>query len=311
MPGSTVAVFTGEFDVTADYVIAELNRRKVPVVRCDPGEFPSSLAIGARLDAQHWAGHISTATRRLDLEDVACAWWRRPSPIETPAEQPASKWVQGENRAGVNGLLACLPWLNHPDVIRRAEHKPVQLTTAAITGLTVPPTLLTNDPNEVRAFAKEHETLIYKPLNTGLLDECRIIYASRVDLDRLDGVTLAMNMFQVEVPKDHELRVTIVDGQVFAARIDALTDAGRQDWRADYKNLSYTVAELPAKVITQLRYFMARMNLRFAAIDMIVTPDGRHVFLEANPNGQWAWIEDETGLPIAAAIADALEGRRS
>jgi hypothetical protein len=31
-------------------------------------------------------------------------------------------------------------------------------------------------------------------------------------------------------------------------------------------------------------------------------------FLEANPNGQGAWIENETGLPIAAAIADALEG---
>lgn len=27
-----------------------------------------------------------------------------------------------------------------------------------------------------------------------------------------------------------------------------------------------------------------------------------------NPNGQWAWIEQETGQPIAAAIADALIG---
>jgi D-alanine-D-alanine ligase-like ATP-grasp enzyme len=49
-------------------------------------------------------------------------------------------------------------------------------------------------------------------------------------------------------------------------------------------------------------------RLRFAALDFIVTPDGEYVFLEANPNGQWAWIEHETGLPIAAAIADALEG---
>ncbi|MGH3885301.1 MAG: hypothetical protein ACRDSZ_01825, partial [Pseudonocardiaceae bacterium] len=31
--------------------------------------------------------------------------------------------------------------------------------------------------------------------------------------------------------------------------------------------------------------------------------------LELNPNGQWAWIEDETGLPISSALADALEGR--
>ncbi|MGH3800408.1 MAG: hypothetical protein ACRDTD_09805 [Pseudonocardiaceae bacterium] len=32
--------------------------------------------------------------------------------------------------------------------------------------------------------------------------------------------------------------------------------------------------------------------------------------LECNPNGQWAWIEDETGLPISSALADALEGYR-
>lgn len=30
------------------------------------------------------------------------------------------------------------------------------------------------------------------------------------------------------------------------------------------------------------------------------------MFLEINPNGQWAWLQDATGLPISAAIADAL-----
>src|SRR6185312_4199806 len=83
---------------------------------------------------------------------------------------------------------------------------------------------------------------------------------------------------------------------------------GRQDWRADYANIRYSAAVLPVAVADMLREYMLRLRLRFAAVDMVVTPEGEHVFLEANPNGQWAWIEDETGLPIAAAIADALEG---
>ncbi|WP_435858953.1 hypothetical protein [Streptomyces varsoviensis] len=29
--------------------------------------------------------------------------------------------------------------------------------------------------------------------------------------------------------------------------------------------------------------------------------------LECNPNGQWAWLEDAAGLPIARAIAGLLE----
>ncbi|MEU7317100.1 hypothetical protein [Streptomyces sp. NPDC007083] len=30
--------------------------------------------------------------------------------------------------------------------------------------------------------------------------------------------------------------------------------------------------------------------------------------LEANPCGQWDWIEHATGLPLAQAIADELQG---
>src|SRR4029453_19406378 len=47
--------------------------------------------------------------------------------------------------------------------------------------------------------------------------------------------------------------------------------------------------------------------LRFGAIDLIETPEGEHVFLENNPNGQWYWVEMMTGQPMARAMADLLE----
>ena len=34
--------------------------------------------------------------------------------------------------------------------------------------------------------------------------------------------------------------------------------------------------------------------------------DDRFVFFEINPNGQWAWIEQLTGQPLSAALADEL-----
>lgn len=51
---------------------------------------------------------------------------------------------------------------------------------------------------------------------------------------------------------------------------------------------------------------MSTPGLRFGALDFLLTPEVAWVFLEVNPNGQWAFIEQATGLPIAAAIADAL-----
>jgi glutathione synthase/RimK-type ligase-like ATP-grasp enzyme len=55
--------------------------------------------------------------------------------------------------------------------------------------------------------------------------------------------------------------------------------------------------------------FMKALRLRFGAFDFLVSPSRGWVFLECNPSGQWAWIEEATGQPIASAIADALTGQ--
>jgi len=47
--------------------------------------------------------------------------------------------------------------------------------------------------------------------------------------------------------------------------------------------------------------------LNYGALDFVITPAGDWRFLEVNPNGQWLWLADETGLPIAEAIADELQ----
>ena len=51
---------------------------------------------------------------------------------------------------------------------------------------------------------------------------------------------------------------------------------------------------------------LGRLDLPFGAFDFAVTPDEEWVFLEINPNGQWGWIEDHTGLHITDAIVDHL-----
>lgn len=40
-----------------------------------------------------------------------------------------------------------------------------------------------------------------------------------------------------------------------------------------------------------------------------LTPEGRHVFLEVNPAGEFFWLERENGFPISDALADVLLDR--
>ncbi|WP_424528879.1 hypothetical protein ACOZ38_04145 [Sphaerisporangium viridialbum] len=83
-------------------------------------------------------------------------------------------------------------------------------------------------------------------------------------------------------------------------------DSDLLDWRRDYDRLSYTVIEPPPGLAEGCLAYVGALGLRFGAFDFALTGDGVPVFLECNPNGQWAWLEDATGLPIAAAIADLL-----
>ena len=63
---------------------------------------------------------------------------------------------------------------------------------------------------------------------------------------------------------------------------------------------------MPDEVVVKLRAFMGVLGLIYSAIDMRLTPDGEYVFLEVNPAGQWLFIEDRTGQPITAAVAEHL-----
>lgn len=308
----TVLVVTQPFDATADYVVAELHERGVPVFRCNPGDFPRRLTLTARL-REGWTGSLHLPDREIALSDVGCAWYRRPTAFEFGDDLSAEerRWSTAEARLGLGGVLATFPrWLNHPSDIARAEYKPLQLQTARAVGLTVPDTLITNDPEVARRFAKEHDQVVYKPLSAvGVSedDEYRLVYANRVTVDDItDTVAATAHLFQTWVDKAYEVRLTVIDDDFFAIRIDAESPAAAIDWRTDYNNLTYSVVGTPDEVRQDVSRLLDMLRLRFAALDFVVTPSGEWVFLEANPNGQWAWLQDATGAPIAVAIADAL-----
>ena len=57
----------------------------------------------------------------------------------------------------------------------------------------------------------------------------------------------------------------------------------------------------------QLVQYLKHLNIPFGAFDFILTPENEFVFLECNPNGQWLWIEELTGMTISQSIANWLE----
>lgn len=238
----SVLILTHQFDPTADRVVHELNNRDVSVFRMDTSEFPERLSVGAELIHGQWSGQLRTARRCLDLSVVSGAYYRRPTNFEFHPDLSTNerRWAGVQARMGLGGLLATLePWLNHPHQISYAEYKPVQLRIAVACGLKVPRTLVTNEPETARAFVTEVGRAVYKPFSgSGIYDDdgFRQVFCTVVESEQCDNpnVSRTMHLFQEAVPKDYEIRLTVVDDQFFAARIDGKSQAAQVDWRSDY-----------------------------------------------------------------------------
>jgi glutathione synthase/RimK-type ligase-like ATP-grasp enzyme len=131
------------------------------------------------------------------------------------------------------------------------------------------------------------------------------------DLADLSGLSLCPATFQELVPKSLEIRVTVVGQQVLSAAVDSqVSERATHDWRRDGAGMiqDWRAYQLPLDVEEKLLRIMDYFSLNYGAIDIILTPDNRHVFLELNPSGEFFWLEHAPGLPNSDAIADVLLG---
>lgn len=64
--------------------------------------------------------------------------------------------------------------------------------------------------------------------------------------------------------------------------------------------------DLPTDIVIKLHELRRGLGLNWGAVDLIRTPAGQYVFLEINPNGQWLWVEESTGMQISQSFAENL-----
>lgn len=307
-----VLVATETDDLTADMVISELNRRSVPVTRFNPADIGSALTVSARFGScpVPVAGQLRTESRTVDLTRIRSVYWRRPAwPDFGHLGADDARFAGAQVRYGLGGTLYALDgplWVNHPLRNAAADYKPHQLAVAQRLGFAVPPTVVTNCPDEARSFAASHDQVIFKTLRWTPYQRDGVAVTGWADpvteAEIGEGVTVVPHLFQAVVDKAADLRVLIVGREVFVVRIES----GMLDWRKDYSALSYRVSSLPDRVETALLAYLDHFGLASGSFDLAVDKAGDLWWLELNPNGQWGWLEESTGLAMSAAFAELL-----
>ncbi len=235
-------------------------------------------------------------------------------------DSAVAEWAEMECRSVVRGLyehIAYDRWISHPFAIERANAKLWQLRVAHELEFTVPPYLLTTNPDEALAFIQHHDhAVIVKSLARPFVvwpneAEAQVMYTRLLDRDAENELARVRNsptFFQKYIVKEVDLRVIVIGEKVFAVEI---ASAQNSDTMVDFRvidpfDLPHRQISLPPPLNDACVALTRRLGLAFGAIDIVRDADGGHHFLEINPNGQWMWLEWMTGVPLRKALCDFL-----
>lgn len=311
-----ILLITNKRDLTTDYIVRELRYRNIDFFRVNTEDLTANSVFVGIQHRDDW--FIRVGERTVFGNQVASAYFRRPSPPSSnldSSDSGTNTYINDEWNALLKTIYWRLGarWLNSPEKIFFAEDKPKQLFLAKEIGFRIPESCVTNDINTVIEF-QQNKGLIAKPLKHALLvnnGKDSVIFTSRIpslDLSMAASLRLAPVIFQAEIKKKSDIRVTVVGDRVFACSINSqLMDETSVDWRKGSRtDIFHEPIQLPIFIESMCIKLTKILDLKFSAIDLICDKDNEYWFLEINPNGQWAWIENKTQQPISKAIVDLL-----
>ena len=306
-------ILTSDQDFAADYLIVKLIERHLPYFRLNSEELSQAKYTFA-LDDASATRKIVVGPRTLDLSAVTAVWYRRSiHPILDTSLTPAERhFVTGELRHLAMGLVLNpeVVWVNPIDRVSVAEHKLYQLQIAARLGFHVPRTLVSADVDELRNFlSKNRLGTICKPIFHGMFfdgSSHNAVYTRRIDAEKLNDLNVGSYpiLLQEEIARIADVRATFVGSHCFVA--DIVGDTSLIDWRDPNIVVNYTISSLDDTTLSLCRKMLKGLGLAYGAFDFIRAPSGDLVFLEINPTGEWAWLEEKLGFALRDAFIELL-----
>ncbi|MFL5298377.1 MAG: hypothetical protein ACJ798_18515 [Phenylobacterium sp.] len=190
--------------------------------------------------------------------------------------------------------------VNRPLAMASNASKPYQAQLITRSGFATPPTLITNDPEQVRAFQAQHGRVVYKSISSVrsiVMELC----SGRDDLERVRRLP---TQFQAFIPGQN-VRVHVVGEEVFPTLVESeavdYRYGGREGFETDLR-----AEALPPEVAERCVALTAALGLSFAGIDLKRTPDGEWYCFEVNTSPGYSYFQQATGQAISDALVRHL-----
>lgn len=317
---NTVLILSVPGDKHAFAVSEALRLKGAQVFHWYPADFPSRSHETFRFVSGSCDFSVRTGQEEIRYLMPSAIWYRRVGSNSdfgslNSADHAFSRAQRQAFREG--SLQAAFPhafWVNPPATARLADNKLYQQSVALQVGMPTPDTLFSNSPTEIRRFIRDNGGRIaFKSFpapawqSASGVYSCHTVYLGESDLVGDDLLSSTPGIFQAIVPKAYEVRLTMLGSFPLAVKIlSQETKAGKVDWRLAYDELRMEPYEVPKQLVSLCSELMAKLSLVFGCFDFIVTPEGEHVFLEVNQQGQFLFLENYTGIPFLDAFSEFL-----
>lgn len=305
MKSPGIGIFSRRDDEHTMAVLTALPSEAKPLlidVALEGIEFVTSLSDDGFLSMRSKNGNL------YDLSGVHTWWNRRPQFRSHPEATPQTSLAQESEIAqfwlGVWGT-ASGRWCNPVDA-PIANNKLRQLRLARDVGLAVPKTLWSNDPARIREFweANGGDVVIKMFVGSASAWEPTRLLTKEI-LERSDELRFAPSIFQSVVSGDLEYRVVIFGDECFSVATRVGNSRYPYDVRIDTKSEKFAFKP-SSDLILKLRDFLSKAGLLYGAFDVREDADGRPVFIEVNPMGQFLYLDRYLDGRILKGFCDFL-----
>ena len=311
-------------DVTADFLEKKITERNLPCARFNTEHFPLEISLSCEHSGKTHGKLKMDGGRVIELSDIRSIWWRRPYQIEPTSlrcieGEEARRFALLNTRETLNQvwdflLDRCL-WVNYPLNNRRAESRLLQMEVAKSVGLSSPMTLVSNAPEQITQFWESLKgRVVIKALRrTAFFSDGEMygFYTSpflESHLKCVNNARLGPVFLQELVEKKTEFRVTVIGSRVFAAAMEC----DSVDWRTiRTENQVWRPFSLDPNLARMCLEVVRKLSLNFGTLDIALMNSGKPVFFEVNPNGQWAWLEIQNGIPMSEAFIELFFGDKN
>jgi len=304
-----VLIISNRFDFATDFIALRLRKLNVPFLRLNRDDLreynvqfcPSIPSLVIECDGLKY---------EIKNETLASVYYRAPTflreifqeHVDAEEQLYRTQWA-----AFVRSLIVFekAKWVNDPVATYKAEMKPFQLYYAKLLGFLVPESLITNNTTAVQIQAAN---LAVKSIDTAIISEGdseAFVYTTLLPNNKLPREAYSSPFFiQQGLTPKIDVRITVIGDSLTAIHI--LGDEGiADDWRRYKGKIRYEIVDLPEDLVAKCFEFTKKLGLVYSAIDMVLY-DGLYYFIEVNPTGEWAWLQQNTGHPFDEQIVETL-----